>query len=62
MARRRWCVGALTVVATYFATDIFQRLGVNPGISAIGAGVAFLAGGWFICAAPLWLGLRDERA
>jgi cytochrome d ubiquinol oxidase subunit II len=41
-------VGALTVLATYFATDIFQRLGVNPGISALGAGVAFLAGGWFI--------------
>jgi cytochrome bd ubiquinol oxidase subunit II len=39
-------VGGATVVATYFATDIFQRLGVNPGISAIGAGAAFLLGGW----------------
>lgn len=36
------------VVATYFATDIFQRLGVNPGISAIGAGMAVLLAGWFI--------------
>ena len=45
-----WSSAAVTVVASYFATDIFQRLGVNPGISAIGAGVAFLAGGWFISA------------
>lgn len=36
------------VVASYFATDIFQKLGVNPGISAWGAGVALLAAGWFI--------------
>lgn len=52
LAKKLWpvvlVVGAATVVATYFATDIFQRLGVNPGISAIGAGAAFLAGGWFI--------------
>lgn len=51
-ARKVWPVvlvlGALTVIATYFATDIFQRLGINPGISALGAGIAFLAGGWFI--------------
>ena len=51
-ARKLWpvvlVVGAATVVATYFATDIFQRLGVDPGISAIGAGAAFLAGGWFM--------------
>lgn len=52
LTRRLWpvvlAVGAVTVVASYFATDIFQRLGVDPGISAIGAGAAFLAGGWFI--------------
>ena len=52
LANRLWpvvlVVGAATVVASYFATDIFQRLGINPGISAIGAGVAFLAGGWFL--------------
>ena len=41
-------VGAATVIASYFATDIFQRLGINPGISALGAGAAFLAGGWFL--------------
>jgi cytochrome bd ubiquinol oxidase subunit II len=46
-------VGAATVVATYFATDIFQRLGLNPGVSAIGAGIAFLLAGWF---------LRQKRA
>jgi len=52
LARKLWpvvlVVGAATVVASYFATDIFQRLGVNPGISAIGAGAAFLIGGWLI--------------
>jgi cytochrome d ubiquinol oxidase subunit II len=52
LAKKLWpvvlVVGAVTVVASYFATDIFQRLGVNPGISAIGAGIAFLTGGWFI--------------
>ena len=41
-------MGGLTVIATYFATDIFQRLGVNPGISALGAGAAFLLCGWFL--------------
>lgn len=41
-------IGALTVVASYFATDIFQRLGVNPGFSALGAGAAFLAAGYFL--------------
>ncbi|MGQ9489808.1 MAG: cytochrome d ubiquinol oxidase subunit II [Anaerolineae bacterium] len=41
-------VGAATVVASYFATDIFQRVGINPGFSALGAGAAFLAGGWFL--------------
>lgn len=52
VAKKMWpvvlVVGGLTVVASYFATDIFARLGVNPGISAIGAGAAFLAGGYFI--------------
>ena len=52
LANRLWPVvlvlGAGTVVASYFATDIFQRLGVNPGFSAIGAGVAFLLAGWFL--------------
>jgi len=52
LAKRLWpivlVVGAATVIATYFATDIFQRLGVNPGISALGAGVAFLLCGWLL--------------
>ena len=52
IASRLWLpvlvIGGAAVVATYFATDIFQRLGVNPGISAIGAGVAFLVGGYFL--------------
>ncbi len=52
LARKLWpivlVVGAGTVVASYFATDIFQRLGVNPGISAIGAGAAFLIAAWSI--------------
>ena len=36
------------VVAGYFATDMFTRLGVNPGVVPIGAAVALLAAGWFI--------------
>jgi len=45
-AQVAWPVATLLlfalVVATYFATDIFTRLGVNPGISAIGSGIAVL--------------------
>jgi cytochrome d ubiquinol oxidase subunit II len=52
LAGRLWpivlVVGAATVIASYFATDIFQRLGVNPGISALGAGAAFLLCGWLL--------------
>jgi cytochrome d ubiquinol oxidase subunit II len=36
------------VIAGYFATDMFTRRGVNPGVVPIGAGVALLAAGWFI--------------
>ncbi len=36
------------VAASYFATDMFTRLGVNPGIVPLGAGVALLATGWFL--------------
>ena len=36
------------VIAGYFATDMFTRLGVNPGISPLLAGVALLLSGWFI--------------
>lgn len=35
----------VAVVLTYFQTDIFTRLGVNPGITAIGAGLALIATG-----------------
>jgi len=51
-AQRLWLpvviVLLVLVVATYFATDIFTRLGINPGISAFGAAAAILAAGWFI--------------
>ncbi len=36
------------VVAGYFFTDAFTRLGINPGIVPITAGGALLAAGWFI--------------
>ncbi len=38
----------LFVVASYFATDIFVRLGVNPGVIPVGAAGALLATGWLI--------------
>jgi cytochrome d ubiquinol oxidase subunit II len=36
------------VITTYFATDMFARLGINPGPVPLGAGAALLAAGWFI--------------
>jgi len=36
------------VIAGYFATDMFSRLGINPGISPIIAGAALLLSGWFL--------------
>lgn len=51
-ARRFWlpAVGLvlLFVIAGYFTTDIFTRLGVNPGVAPVGAAAALLAVGWFI--------------
>jgi cytochrome d ubiquinol oxidase subunit II len=38
----------LFVAATYFMTDAFARLGVNPGVIPVAAGGALLAAGWFI--------------
>jgi cytochrome d ubiquinol oxidase subunit II len=38
----------LFVVGGYFATDIFTRLGVNPGVAPVGAAAALLSVGWFI--------------
>ncbi|WP_322806906.1 cytochrome d ubiquinol oxidase subunit II [Thermanaerothrix sp.] len=46
-----WPTTALTVafaVATYVFTDIYQRLGVNPGPVPIGAILSLLVAGWFI--------------
>ncbi|HEX2905940.1 MAG TPA: cytochrome d ubiquinol oxidase subunit II [Phototrophicaceae bacterium] len=36
------------VVASYASTDIFQKLGVNPGIAPLGAFAALLSIGYFI--------------
>ena len=51
-ARLLWLPAAVLsvvfAVATYFATDIFTRLGINPGIVPLGAVVALLAAGWLI--------------
>lgn len=38
----------LFVGGGYFATDMFTRLGVNPGVVPIGGGAALLVAGWFI--------------
>jgi cytochrome d ubiquinol oxidase subunit II len=51
-ATRLWLPAVVLVLAfvgaTYFATDMFARLGINPGPIPLGAGVALLAAGWFI--------------
>ena len=36
------------VAATYFATDMFSRLGINPGVVPLGAGASLLVAGWFL--------------
>jgi cytochrome d ubiquinol oxidase subunit II len=36
------------VIASYFATDMFSRLGLNPGPVPLGAGVALLVAGWLL--------------
>ena len=36
------------VIVGYFTTDMFTRLGVNPGITPLLAGLALLISGWFI--------------
>jgi cytochrome d ubiquinol oxidase subunit II len=38
----------LFVILGYFDTDMFTRLGVNPGISPLIAGAALLLSGWFL--------------
>jgi cytochrome d ubiquinol oxidase subunit II len=51
-ARRLWLPTVVFVfafvIASYFGTDMFARLGVDPGPVPIAAGAALLAVGWFI--------------
>jgi cytochrome d ubiquinol oxidase subunit II len=51
-ARRVWPIaliaGVLALGVGYFVTDMYERLGVNPGLVPIIAGAAMLAAGWFI--------------
>lgn len=52
VAKKLWLPTVLLVfgfvIAGYFATDMFTRLGVNPGIVPILAGIALLLSGWFL--------------
>lgn len=48
-------IGPITVVvlilffiASYFATDIFTRKGINPGFIPVIAGLSLLSAGWFV--------------
>lgn len=36
------------VILGYFATDVFIRLGVNPGVAPVGAFAALMTMGWFL--------------
>ena len=51
-ARRIWpaalVVGFFAFGVGYFVTDMYERLGVSPGLVPISAGAAMLAAGWFI--------------
>ncbi len=52
VARRLWLptlmLIALFIGSGYFVTSVFERLGVNPGIAPVGAGMALLLAGWLI--------------
>jgi cytochrome d ubiquinol oxidase subunit II len=52
IARRLWLPVTILVfvfvIAGYFATDVFTRLGVNPGVAPLVAGAALVSIGWFI--------------
>jgi cytochrome d ubiquinol oxidase subunit II len=52
VAMRIWPITILLVfgfvVLGYFETDMFSRLGINPGISPVIAGVALLLTGWLL--------------
>jgi cytochrome d ubiquinol oxidase subunit II len=41
-------IGFFAFGVGYFVTDMYDRLGLNPGIISISAGAAMLAAGWFI--------------
>lgn len=51
-AQRLWPVAvvllALLLVATYFATDIYSRLGINPGAVPVAGVAAILVSGYFV--------------
>jgi cytochrome d ubiquinol oxidase subunit II len=51
-ARGLWLPTVLAVfgyvIYGYFSTDMFTKLGVNPGVVPIGAALALLASGWLI--------------
>jgi cytochrome d ubiquinol oxidase subunit II len=51
-ARRLWAVAVVVLlallVATYLATDIYQRLGLNPGIIPLTGMVGILLAGYFL--------------
>ncbi|MBA2393337.1 MAG: cytochrome d ubiquinol oxidase subunit II [Ktedonobacteraceae bacterium] len=52
MANRVWLPAVVLVLAFvvvgYFVTDVFWRLGVDPGVAPLCAGAALLSVGWFI--------------
>ncbi len=41
-------IGFFSVGLGYFYTDMFARLGVNPGVVPLTAGAAMLSAGWFL--------------
>ncbi len=51
-ARKIWSValvvGFFAFGVGYFVTDMYERLGINPGLVPISAGAAMVAAGWFI--------------
>lgn len=51
-ARRLWPAAVVLLIVafigTYLATDAQAQLGVNPGLIPVGAGLALLAGGYFV--------------
>ncbi len=52
VARRLWVptvvIVALFTIGGYFYTDMFERLGINPGIVPLGSGAVLVTAGWFI--------------